>query len=414
MSTEDRGGEKPYRRTYRAGSGRRRSVDDELAGLRPPRHQGAADTSRPSAEPDPAADGRRPADPPGQAAKRDVPAEPRPYHRYEAGGAAGGGAAGGGQTPRSAARPARRRRFRWWHVPLALLTLLVVAGVVLTVLAYPGYKRFDAAVEKSNARLDGKTRAALAPDDGMIWRNPTTVLVLGTDSKLGEPARSDTIMLMRFDPDTHTVKQLSIPRDTRVEVPGRGTMKINEAMFWGGPSLAVKTISDYVGIPINHVMVVSFQGFWRVVHAVGGVDMYVPETISTVAGGKGRVFTFEKGWQHFNAKRAMIYVRIRNVDNDFKRAERQQRFVRALQKKIAQPSNVTELPEVGRKFMNGVDTDLTTTQLLQLGWVKWRADDKKSRHWVLAGEPAYIGGVAYVLPPSDEKKARIIARFLGE
>jgi len=159
---------------------------------------------------------------------------------------------------------------------------------------------------------------------------------------------------------------------------------------------------------------VSFQGFWRVVHAVGGVDMYVPETISTVAGGKGRVFTFKKGWQHFNAKRAMIYVRIRYADNDFKRAARQQAFVRALQKKIAQPSNLTKLPEVGRKFMNGVDTDLTTTQLLQLGWVKWRADDKKGKHWVLAGEPAYIGGTAYVLPPSDEKKARIISRFLGE
>ena len=64
--------------------------------------------------------------------------------------------------------------------------------------------------------------------------------------------------------------------------------------------------------------------------------------------------------------------------------------------------------------MSGVDTDLTTTQLLSLGWVKWRADDEKSRHCVLAGEPAYIGGTAYVLPPSDEKKARIIGRFLGE
>ena len=96
------------------------------------------------------------------------------------------------------------------------------------------------------------------------------------------------------------------------------------------------------------------------------------------------------------------------------RAERQQRFVRALQKKIAQPSNFTKLPDLGRRFMSGVDTDLTTSQLLELAWVKWRSDDKKSKHWVLAGEPAYIGGTAYVLPPSDEKKARIIGKFLGE
>ncbi len=240
------------------------------------------------------------------------------------------------------------------------------------------------------------------------------VLVLGTDSKAGEPARSDTIMLMRFDPDTHTVNQLSIPRDTKVDVPGRGTMKLNEAMFWGGTSLAVKTIQDYVGIPVNHVLVVNFKGFPRVVNAVGGIDMYVPETVSTVAGANRRVVTFEKGWHHFDGKYAMLYVRIRYADNDFMRAERQQRFVRALQKKIAQPSNITKLPDLGRRFMSGVDTDLTTSQLLELAWVKWRSDDKKSKHWVLAGEPAYIGGIAYVLPPSADKKARIIAKFLGE
>ncbi len=60
----------------------------------------------------------------------------------------------------------------------------------------------------------------MSPDDGWIWRNGTTLLLLGVDSKAGEPARSDTILLMRFNPKTHTINQLSIPRDTRVDVPG--------------------------------------------------------------------------------------------------------------------------------------------------------------------------------------------------
>ncbi len=124
--------------------------------------------------------------------------------------------------------------------------------------------------------------------------------------------------------------------------------------------------------------------------------------------------TFEKGWHHLNGDDAMLYVRIRYADDDFHRAKRQQDFVQALQKEIAQPSNITKLPEVGRRFMSGVETDLTTGQLLQLAYVKWRADDKKGRHALLAGEPAYIGGVAYVLPPSDAKKQRMIDRFLGE
>lgn len=435
MRSDDDSGRKPYKRTYRGG-GRRRALDDELAGLRPAsddprkyrppsdRHSTSADRRRdPGGPHDPSRERRASADRRGAAgsAAGDLSAREaqppadgaRPYNRYGNGGATGGGATGGGAA-RSAARPPRRRRFRWWHIPVALLTLLVVAGVVLTVIWYPGFKRFDRAVGKSNDRIDAKTRAALSPDDGMLLRNGTTVLVLGTDSKAGEPARSDTIMLMRFDPDTHTVNQLSIPRDTKVEVPGRGTMKLNEAMFWGGSALAVKTVGDYVGIPINHVMVVNFKGFPRVVNAVGGIDLYVPETVSTTAGANRRVVTFKKGWHHFDGKYAMLYVRIRYADNDFKRAQRQQRFVRALQKKIAQPSNFTKLPDVGRRFMTGVDTDLTTTQLLSLAWVQWRADDKKSRHFVLAGEPAYIGGTAYVLPPSDEKKARVISKFLGE
>ena len=431
---------KPYGRTYRGG-GRRRSLDDELAGLRPPRD---GEAPRPAPERRSAQRRVTPAERRASDADRRAEAERRsgagdrrvygtdrrsvdggprsdagdefswgaagtaapPYVRYEAGGAAAP------VEPRGATRPARRR-FRWWYVPVGLLTLLVVAGVVATVLAYPSYKRFDRAVHRSNHRLGTAARAALTPDDGMILRTPTTVLLLGTDSVDGEPARSDTIMLMRFDPDTHSINELSIPRDTRVDVPGRGTMKINEAMFWGGPALAIKTVSSYLGIPINHVVVVNFRGFWRVVDVVGGVDLYVPETVSTTPGPDGEVVTFKKGWHHFDARAANQYVRIRYFDNDFKRAQRQQLFVRAIQKKIAQPSMITQLPTIGRRMMSGIDTDLTTNELLELGWVKWRADDTKGKRWVLAGEPAYVGGIAYVLPPSDAKKRYVLERFLG-
>ena len=140
----------------------------------------------------------------------------------------------------------------------------------------------------------------------------------------------------------------------------------------------------------------------------------MPKTISTTAGEQGRVVTFEKGWQHMDGKLAMLYVRIRKVDSDFERAKRQQAFVRALEQKIAQPGNFTKLPEIGRRFMKGVTTDLTTWKLMELGWVKWRADDKKSKHFLLAGAPAYIGGVAYVLPPDDAVKRRTIEKFLGQ
>jgi LCP family protein required for cell wall assembly len=274
---------------------------------------------------------------------------------------------------------------------------LVVTGVVLTVLAWPGYQKFDRAVDKANKRVDAKTRAQLSPGDGWIWRSGTTLLLLGVDSKAGEPARSDTILLMRFNPKTRMVNQLSIPRDTRVEIPGYGTDKINTAMFYGGSALAVETIQDFTGIPINHVMVVNFQGFPRLVNAVGGVDMMVPKTISTTAGSNARTVVYKKGMHHFDGKNAMLYVRIRYADDDFHRASRQQAFVQALQKKLARPSNITKLPEIGKRFMSGVATDLTTNQILQLGYLKWRA--KGGKKMVMVGTPGWDGGVAYVFPP---------------
>jgi LCP family protein required for cell wall assembly len=384
--------DKPYRR-YQGGHARRTPLDDELAGLRPASERG-----------------RRPSDEGGRRRPSDGSGRRRPSDGGS-GGDSGKGYRRYGSSPGGTS--SRRRRFRWWHIPLGLLVLLVVAGVVGVVLAYPGYKRFDKAVDASNRRIGPEATAALDPNRGLLFTNPTTVLLLGVDSKQGEPARSDTILLMRFDPDEGRVNQLSIPRDTLVDIPGHGQDKINAAMYQGGPELAIETVREYLGIPINHVMVVNFKGFPRLVNSVGGVDMYVPRTVETIAS-RDRVVVYEKGWQHFDGKNAMLYVRIRAGDDDFHRARRQQQFVVALQRKIAQPSNLPRLPEIGRRFMSGVDTDLTTTELLQLGWVKWRADEKKGRKLVMAGEPYWQGGVAYVLPPADDQKARMLDRFLGE
>ena len=226
-------------------------------------------------------------------------------------------------------------------------------------------------------------------------------------------------MLMRFDPKTHTINQLSIPRDTLVNVDGYGQQKITQAMWYGGPSLALKTVKEYTGIPINHVMVVSFQGFPRLVNSVGGIDMYVPQTVTTgagpgVAGSTQRVVTFNKGMHHFDGKNAMLYVRIRKAygRGDFTRAARQQAFVQALQKKLMQPGNITKLPEIGKHFMSGVATDLKTNQILELAYLKWRATGGKKQ--VMKGDFGWYQQQAVVLPPSDAQKQKIIDRFLGE
>jgi polyisoprenyl-teichoic acid--peptidoglycan teichoic acid transferase len=301
----------------------------------------------------------------------------------------------------------RRRRFRWWYllaIPLALLVALSVWGFL-------GYTTFDKAVAKSNHRIGKRARAALADSHGSVLSAPTTLLVLGSDRRGHEPARSDSILLMRFDPKTHTVSQLSIPRDTLVDVPGRGQMKINEAFFWGGSPLAIKVISDFTGVPINHVMLVNFHGFPDLIDSVGGVVVDVPQDLTSWYSGNQTVH-FKKGPQLMMGQEALVYSRVRHSDSDFMRMGRQQQVVQALEAKIARPRNVFHLPWIGAQFMKGAATDLTTSQIMGLAYIDWRAKGARQYKLVLQGTPEMIGGGSYVVV-DPAVKARTVRHFLS-
>jgi LCP family protein required for cell wall assembly len=301
----------------------------------------------------------------------------------------------------------KRRRFRWWY----LLAIPLAVAIAFGVWAVLGYSTFNKAVAKSNRHVTNATRAALVDPQGGVLGTPTTLLVLGSDRRGHEPARSDTILLMRFNPRTHTVSQLSIPRDTLVTVPGRGQMKINAAFFWGGAPLAVQVVSRFTGVPVNHVMVVNFHGFPALIDSVGGVVIDVPHDLTSWYTGNTTVH-FKKGPQLMNGKRALIYSRVRHSDNDFMRMGRQQQVVQALEKKIARPGNFFRLPAIGAQFMKGASTDLSTTQIVELAYLDWRAKGARQFKTVLPGTPEMIGGGSYVVV-APAVLARTVNKFLS-
>src|SRR6185437_10054244 len=166
--------------------------------------------------------------------------------------------------------------------------------------------------------------------------------LLGTDnsdlaSRAGD-RHSDSIVLLRTDPSHHRLYYLSIPRDLEVPIPGVGTTKINAAMQAGGPALAIRTIHDYTGLPINHVVVVNFGQFKDLIDALGGVTIDVPKpilsdkfdcpyTATKCESWKG--WRFAKGNQHMSGERALIYSRVRvnqldPSESDITREARQQ------------------------------------------------------------------------------------------
>jgi len=302
----------------------------------------------------------------------------------------------------------RRRRFHWWYLLAIPLALAIAFGVW----GYAGYSTFNKAVVKSNHRITRATRAALVDPHGGVLSAPTTLLVLGSDQRGHEPARSDSILLMRFDPRTHTVSQLSIPRDTLVSLPGYGQTKINEAYFWGGAPLAIETVSRFTGVPINHVMLVNFHGFPDLIDSVGGVVVNVPHDLTSWYSGNITVH-FKKGPQLMNGQRALIYSRVRHVDSDFMRMGRQQQVVQALEQKITRPRNLMQLPQTGARFMAGVGTDLSTNQIIELAYLEWRAKGAHQHKTVLLGTPEMIGGGSYVVV-DPAVLARTVRQFLRQ
>jgi LCP family protein required for cell wall assembly len=332
---------------------------------------------------------------------------PTPAKSARAGNGDKGAGAGLELAPEPEPR-SRQRWFRWWY--LLLIPLPVI--VVVTVWAVMGYREFDKAVAKSNRRIDRATRAALTKDAGSLLKHPTIILVLGSDQRGTDAARSDTILLLRFNPKTHSVAQLSIPRDTLAPVEGHDQTKINEAYFWGGAPLAVKTVRQFTGLPINHIMIVSFRGFPRMIDAVGGVTVNVPATVTSWYPG-GKTVTFKKGPQHMDGATALVYSRIRKSDDDFHRMARQQQVVQALKQRITGPGNLVHLPWIGADFMSGVRTELSTNQLIELAYLQWRTDPKHQYKWVMSGTSQMINGGSYVVV-DPQTRDRAVRLFLSK
>ena len=176
--------------------------------------------------------------------------------------------------------------------------------------------------------------------DDVAGGGPKTILVLGSDRRYGEDKsatpRSDTIIVVRLDPEKGATATMSIPRDLQVEIPGYGTDKINAAYANGGPKLTVATVKDLLGIDINHVINVNFGGFQRAVNRLGCVYADIDRRYFNANGGPDGYATIdlEAGYQRLCGKDSLDFVRYRHTDNDFVRGARQQEFLRQAKDQI--------------------------------------------------------------------------------
>jgi polyisoprenyl-teichoic acid--peptidoglycan teichoic acid transferase len=366
-----------------------------------------------------------------------VAGKDKPYRVYRGGRAKGpirheppkkeaGRRDGDGYTykgPKPARKPRRWRRRMLWALIGVILLFLVWAVL--------GYLAFRSGIKDANKRLDPLAARALTPQKGLLLSNASNILVLGADagskSRQGTQGRSDTIILIRTDPDNHKIALLSIPRDLRVEIPRHGTQKINAAYAFGGPTLAVKTVERMTGLQMNHVVVVDFSTFGEVVDALGGVTINVPRPIlsnkfecprrTQAQCARWPGWRFRKGPQTMDGHRALIYSRIREnkldpSESDFTRGERQQAVIQAMADKTTSFSTFLKAPFIGDDLVRPLATDLSAGQILQLGWVKRRTPSSGWLRCRLGGTIADIGGASYVI--GSEENVSVIAMVTGK
>lgn len=335
--------------------------------------------------------------------------------RYVAGQAAGyGGIDESRGTPgdgRGAPLLRKKRRMGWgkrigYALLFLILALLVLGGI--------SYWRLDRAVKASNAKVPADVMTVLNTPAGDVTSSPVNILFLGSDKRPGENSRADTILLMRVNGQSKTISQLSIPRDTLVDIPGYGEDKINSAYAWGGPALTIETVEGLTGLPIHHYVELDFSGFPSIVDALGGVDIDVPKAIDSQYP-QDLEWTdvhFDAGPQHMTGEEALVYVRVRYSDDDFQRMGRQQQFMEALQKKVSSPSSLAKMPLMAPDIVANMTTDISTNDLIKLGWVKFRTPAERNRKFVMVGYGEDIGGISYVVLDEDANQT-ILRDFLA-
>ena len=242
-----------------------------------------------------------------------------------------------------------------------------------------------------------------------VFSNRIYVLLLGTDDGDSDdfdkdvPKRTDAMLLVSFDPENSQVSVLSLPRDTRVTIPGRrGHDEINAAYAYGGVPLAKRTVATLIQVPINHYMQVDWQGFIKVVDMLGGVDLDVEQNMDYEDPYADLKIHLKKGKQHLNGEKAGEYVRFRHDEmGAIGRVERQQTFLNALANQACTVGNMVKLPVIIGTASEYVKTDMTFIQLVKAANCLRLFGEGGVKSASLKGDFGDIGGVSYwVTTPS--------------
>jgi len=274
--------------------------------------------------------------------------------------------------------------------------------------------------------------ASLPPDKPLQENGPApepwdgtsrvTILVMGLDYRdweAGETPRTDTMILFTVDPLTRTAGMLSIPRDLWVNIPGFDYGKINTAYYLGeiyklpggGPGLAVETVRQVLGVPINYYAQIDFYAFERMIDEIGGVKLRIEQPITLYpTGGRPKVH-LEPGVYTVMGDLALAYARNRYTEEgDFDRARRQQQVIMAIRDRILQfnmlPTLIAKAPALYQEISSGVRTNMTLQEAIKLAWLVQQIPAENIKRGIIGPEQVEFAtspdGLDILIPIPDK------------
>jgi polyisoprenyl-teichoic acid--peptidoglycan teichoic acid transferase len=296
------------------------------------------------------------------------------------------------RSNKSKKKKKKRRIVTWILTPLLVIALSAVAyGTFL-------YNKAESVVNKSYKPVKTVTKRAEKVDPKM---DNVSILLIGVDDsetrKFGNGTRSDALMVATLNKKNNSVKLLSIPRDSYVNIPGRdGKTRINAAHAIGGTELAIETVQEVLDIPIDYYVKMNFNAFIDVVNAIDGIEVEVPYLI-TEQDSKDRAgaIKLQPGLQLLNGEEALALARTRHQDSDIYRGLRQQEILKSIIKKSVSLNSITKQSDIIDAVGENMETNLSFDEMKSLMGYAISSQSLNFETLALAGSDSMISGAYY-------------------
>lgn len=286
-----------------------------------------------------------------------------------------------------------KKRLRRLIFGCLLALVLLIGGSLIYI-----YHSFTSAVDSMHQPID-QTSDKREENISIKKQDPFSVLILGVDEQKDDIGRSDSMIVLTVNPETESVKMLSIPRDTRTEIIGNGTIeKINHAYAHGGVEMSVATVENFLDLPVDYYVKINMDGFKEIIDALDGVTLENDMDLTY------QEYVFPKGKIQLSGEEALIFSRIRYEDprGDFGRQIRQKQIIQAILHKGANVTSILKYNKVFDALGENIKTNLTFKEIVGIHQNYKGVEKNIEQIQFDKGDGRYIGEYWYYLPDETE------------